>query len=117
MRLEEIRWQIRRFHSFIWASGGCFNDYYIHNIDECCWMKGAAMGDPEHTGGDPLNVMGSLEKWSWPIMAQATGGKHYTKNKQGQPYVDQNFDNYSVEYTCRWYQVDALWPNHWGLSQ
>ena len=34
--LEEIRWQIRRFHSFIWASGGCFNDYYIHNIDECC---------------------------------------------------------------------------------
>ena len=44
--LEEIRWQIRRFHSFIWASGGCFNDYYIHNIDECCWMKAAAMGDP-----------------------------------------------------------------------
>ena len=30
-------------------------------------------------------------------MAQATGGKHFTEPSQ--PYVDQNFDNYSVEYT------------------
>ena len=110
--LEEIRWQIRRFHSFIWASGGCFNDYYIHNIDECCWMKAAAMGDPEHTGGDPLNVMGSLDKWTWPIMAQATGGKHFTKNRQGQPYVDQNFDNYSVEYTY----ADGTKLMHYGRT-
>ena len=97
--MEEIRWQIRRFHSFIWASGGCFNDFYIHNIDECCWMKGAAMGDPNNAGGDPFDVIGTRDKWSWPIMAQATGGKHYTENKQGQPYVDQNLDTYSVEYT------------------
>ena len=97
--MEEIRWQIRRFHSFIWASGGCFNDFYIHNIDECCWMKGAAMGDPNNVGGDPFDVIGTRDKWSWPIMAQATGGKHYTENKQGQPYVDQNLDTYSVEYT------------------
>ena len=69
--LEEIRWQIRRFHSFIWASGGCFNDFYIHNIDECCWMKDA-----------------------WPVNAIASGGRHYRDN-----YVDQNFDTYSVEYT------------------
>jgi predicted dehydrogenase len=110
--LEEIRWQIRRFHSFIWASGGCFNDYYIHNIDECCWMKAAAMGDPEHTGGDALNVMGSLDKWTWPIMAQATGGKHFTKNRQGQPYVDQNFDNYSVEYTY----ADGTKLMHYGRT-
>jgi len=97
--MEEIRWQIRRFHSFIWASGGCFNDFYIHNIDECCWMKGAAMGDPNNAGGDPFDVIGTRDKWPWPIMAQATGGKHYTENKQGQPYVDQNLDTYSVEYT------------------
>ena len=97
--MEEIRWQIRRFHSFIWASGGCFNDFYIHNIDECCWMKGAAMGDPNNAGGDPFDVIGTRDKWAWPIMAQATGGKHYTENKQGQPYVDQNLDTYSVEYT------------------
>ena len=30
-----------RFHSFLWASGGCYSDFYIHNIDECCWMKDA----------------------------------------------------------------------------
>ncbi len=97
--MEEIRWQIRRFHSFIWASGGCFNDYYIHNIDECCWMKGAAMGDPTNAGGDPLNVDAARDKFPWPIMAQATGGKHYTKDDQGRPFIDQNFDSYSVEYT------------------
>ena len=59
------------FHSFLWASGGCFSDFYIHNIDECCWMKDA-----------------------WPVKAQALGGRHYRGD-----YVDQNFDTYSVEYT------------------
>ena len=37
----EVMWQIRRFHSFIWASGGCFSDFYIHQIDETSWMKNA----------------------------------------------------------------------------
>jgi predicted dehydrogenase len=68
---SELQWQIRRFHSFIWASGGCFNDFYIHNLDECCWMKNA-----------------------WPVEVQASGGRHYRGTA-----VDQNFDNYSVEYT------------------
>lgn len=73
---SELLWQIQRFHSFIWASGGCFNDFYIHNIDHCCWMKNA-----------------------WPVKAQAVGGRHYRNSPQGKPYVDQNFDSYSVEYT------------------
>ncbi len=68
---SELLWQISRFHSFLWASGGCFADFYIHHIDHCCWMKNA-----------------------WPIKAQAVGGRHYRYN-----YVDQNFDSYSVEYT------------------
>jgi predicted dehydrogenase len=68
---SELLWQIQNFHSFIWASGGCFNDFYIHIIDHCCWMKNA-----------------------WPIKAQAVGGRHYRRN-----CVDQNFDAYSVEYT------------------
>jgi predicted dehydrogenase len=68
---SELLYQIQRFHSFLWASGGCFSDFYIHQIDECSWMKGA-----------------------WPVKAQATGGRHYRGNS-----VDQNFDNYSVEYT------------------
>jgi predicted dehydrogenase len=68
---SELLWQISRFHSFLWASGGCYSDFYIHHIDHCCWMKNA-----------------------WPIKAQALGGRHYRYD-----YVDQNFDNYSVEYT------------------
>jgi predicted dehydrogenase len=70
---NELMFQIRRFHSFLWASGGCYSDFYIHNIDECCWMKN-----------------------DWPIEAQASGGRHYRGNN-----IDQNFDNYSVEYTFR----------------
>jgi len=68
---SELLWQIKRFHGFIWASGGCYSDFYIHHIDQLCWMKNA-----------------------WPIKAQALGGRHYREN-----FVDQNFDVYSVEYT------------------
>jgi predicted dehydrogenase len=73
---SELLWQIRHFHSFLWASGGCFSDFYIHHVDHLCWMKNA-----------------------WPIKAQALGGKHYKHGPDGSPYVDQNFDSYSVEYT------------------
>jgi predicted dehydrogenase len=73
---SELLWQIRHFHSFLWASGGCFNDFYIHHVDHLCWMKNA-----------------------WPVKAQALGGRHYKTNPDGAPYVDQNFDSYSVEYT------------------
>jgi predicted dehydrogenase len=69
--ISELLYQIRRFHSFLWASGGAFSDFLIHNIDECCWMKDA-----------------------WPVKAQASGGRHYRGN-----YIDQNFDSYSTEYT------------------
>jgi predicted dehydrogenase len=69
--MSEVEFQIRKFHAFLWASGGTFSDFYIHQIDECCWMKDA-----------------------WPIKAQATGGRHYRGKS-----VDQNFDNYAVEYT------------------
>jgi len=70
-RISEVLYQIQRFHAFLWASGGMYSDYYIHQIDECSWMKGA-----------------------WPVEAQATGGRHHRGNS-----LDQNFDNYSVEYT------------------
>ncbi len=68
---SELLWQIRSFHSWIWASGGCYSDYYIHQIDECSWMKGA-----------------------WPVEAHALGGRHYRGDS-----LDQNFDIYDVEYT------------------
>jgi predicted dehydrogenase len=68
---SELLYQVRRFHSFLWASGGLFSDYNIHQVDECCWMKN-----------------------DWPVRAHALGGRHYRGNS-----VDQNLDLYSIEYT------------------
>ena len=73
--ISELDYQVQKFHSFIWASGGVYSDNYIHIIDHLCWMKNA-----------------------WPIKAQALGGRHYKQSSRGNPYVDQNFDAYSVEY-------------------
>ncbi len=69
--MTELLYQIKRFHAFLWASGGAFSDFLIHNIDECCWMKDA-----------------------WPVQVDGSGGRHYRGD-----FVDQNFDHYSVEYT------------------
>ena len=69
--MTELLYQIRNFHGFLWASGGAFSDFLIHNTDECCWMKNA-----------------------WPVSAKGSGGRHYRGN-----YIDQNFDSYSTEYT------------------
>ncbi len=69
--VDELEYQIRNFHAFLWASGGAFSDFLIHNIDESCWMKNA-----------------------WPVKANGAGGRHYRGKN-----IDQNFDTYSVEYT------------------
>ena len=74
--ISDLMYQIQRFHSFIWASGGNYSDFYIHIIDHLGWMKN-----------------------EWPIKAQGLGGRHYKLNRDGVPYVDQNFDVYAVEYT------------------
>jgi predicted dehydrogenase len=73
---SDLMYQIQRFHSFLWASGGAFSDFYIHVIDHCCWMKNA-----------------------WPVKAQSLGGRHYRQSPEGVTYVDQNLDTYTVEYT------------------
>ncbi|PWU10499.1 MAG: streptomycin biosynthesis protein StrI [Verrucomicrobia bacterium] len=72
---SELLWQIRRFHSFLWASGGVYSDNYIHHIDQLCWLKNA-----------------------WPVKASGLGGRHYRYDGRGRLCVDQNFDWYSVEY-------------------
>jgi len=68
---SELMYQIANFHGFLWLSGGAVSDFLIHNIDEACWMKDA-----------------------WPVEVVASGGRHYRGSN-----VDQNFDNYSMEYT------------------
>lgn len=69
--INDLLYQIKNFHGFLWASGGVFMDYMIHNIDESCWMKDA-----------------------WPVTAQGSGARCYRGDK-----IDQNFDNYAIEYT------------------
>ena len=69
--MSELLYQVQRYLGFMWASGGVFHDFVAHNVDECCWMKGA-----------------------WPVRADGMGSRCY----RGEA-VDQNFDHYSVEYT------------------
>jgi predicted dehydrogenase len=69
--LSELLYQVRQYLSFMWASGGLVHDFTSHNIDECCWMKGA-----------------------WPVRAEGSGGRCFRGDA-----VDQNFDHYSVDYT------------------
>lgn len=76
--ISHVEYQIRHFHAFLWASGGLFNDFYIHHVDHLCWMKNG-----------------------WPVSAQGIGGKHYKASPEGTPFIDQNFDNYSIEYTFK----------------
>jgi len=71
--ISDLMYQIKRFHSFLWLSGGAVSDFLIHNIDECCWMKN-----------------------DWPVEAKASGGRHYRGEM-----IDQNFDTYSIEYTFK----------------
>ena len=60
--ISHLMYQIQRFHAFLWASGGCYSDFYIHNIDELCWIMG------------------------WPIAAHGLGGRHFRGDS-----LDQNF--------------------------
>lgn len=69
--MTEVMYQVQRYLGFLWASGGIFHDFVAHNVDECCWMKDA-----------------------WPVRALGLGARCYRGDA-----VDQNFDNYSVEYT------------------
>lgn len=68
--LTELAHQISNYSNFTWVNGSFYVDWLIHNIDVCCWAKGA-----------------------WPISAQGQGGR------QTRTEPDQMFDHYAVEYT------------------
>ncbi len=67
---SELEHQIRNYSAFTWLNGGFILDWLIHNLDVCCWVKGA-----------------------WPESAQAQGGR------QVRSTPDQMFDHMAVEYT------------------
>jgi len=61
--------QLRQFNNFTWLFGSPMVDWLIHNLDVCCWAKGA-----------------------YPVVAQGQCARQVRKHK------DQIFDQYSVEY-------------------
>ncbi|MGM0489506.1 MAG: Gfo/Idh/MocA family protein [Planctomycetota bacterium] len=71
-RSNKIEEQLRfgRIHLF-WVGSGHMVDYLIHQIDECCWIKGA-----------------------WPVSCIGMGGRVFGSSDHG-----QNIDVYSMEYT------------------
>ena len=68
--VTELGHQIRNYSCYTWLNGSFLLDWLIHNIDNCCWLKGA-----------------------WPVSAQGQGGR------QARTVPDQLFDHYAVEYT------------------
>jgi predicted dehydrogenase len=62
--------QIRNYSCFTWLNGSFLLDWLIHNLDVCCWVKGA-----------------------WPVSAQGQGGR------QQRRIADQMFDHFAVEYS------------------
>jgi len=67
---SEFAHQIRNYSNFTWLNGSFLLDWLIHNLDICCWVKGA-----------------------WPVACQGQGGR------QVRTLPDQLFDHYLVEYS------------------
>jgi predicted dehydrogenase len=67
---SELGHQIRNYSCYTWLNGSFILDWLIHNLDNCCWIKGA-----------------------WPVSAQGQGGR------QTRTQADQLFDHYAVEYS------------------
>ncbi len=67
----ETLWQIRHPQATFWYNGGCFVEWTVHLIDECCWLKDG-----------------------WPVEAHGVGGRVPDSKDAG-----QSLDSYSIEYT------------------
>jgi predicted dehydrogenase len=67
---NELAHQIRNYSNFTWLNGSFLLDWLIHNLDVCCWAKGA-----------------------WPVSCQGQGGR------QVRTLQDQLFDHYIAEYS------------------
>ncbi|MDR0871178.1 MAG: twin-arginine translocation signal domain-containing protein [Planctomycetaceae bacterium] len=89
---KEVAYQIRNYSNFTWLNGSFLLDWLIHNLDVCCWAKGA-----------------------YPVSAQGMGGRQQRKEK------DQLFDHYAVEYTfadgTRLFAQGRHQNNTWGCFQ
>jgi predicted dehydrogenase len=68
--MKELAYQISNYSCFTWLNGSFIEDWLIHNIDVCCWVKNA-----------------------WPVSVQGMGGRQVRQDP------DQLFDHYGAEYT------------------
>jgi len=88
--MSEVAHQIRNFSNFTWLNGSFLLDWLIHNLDVCCWVKGA-----------------------WPVSCQGQGGR------QVRMAPDQLFDHYAVEYSfpdgTRLFGQGRHMDNCWGF--
>ncbi|MGO8748245.1 MAG: Gfo/Idh/MocA family protein [Thermoguttaceae bacterium] len=88
--MSEMANQIRNYSCYTWLNGSFLLDWLIHNLDVCCWVKGA-----------------------WPVSAQGQGGR------QVRNVSDQLFDHYAVEYTfadgTRLFAQGRHQDNTWGF--
>jgi len=66
---SELEHQIRNYSCYTWLNGSFILDWLIHNLDVCCWVKGA-----------------------WPVAAQGQGGREVRS------VPDQLFDHYACEF-------------------
>ncbi len=87
---SDMAHQIRNYSCYTWLNGSFILDWLIHNLDVCCWLKGA-----------------------WPVSAQGQGGR------QVRDKPDQLFDHYAVEYTfadgTRLFAQGRHMANCWGF--
>jgi predicted dehydrogenase len=88
--MSELGHQIRNYSNYTWLNGSFILDWLIHNLDVCCWTKGA-----------------------WPVSAQGQGGR------QVRTEADQLFDHHAVEYSfadgTRLFAQGRSQANTWGF--
>ena len=88
--MSELAHQIRNYSNFTWLNGTFILDWLIHNLDICCWCKGA-----------------------WPVSAQGQGGR------QVRSEPDPLFDHHAVEFSfadgTRLFAQGRSQANTWGF--
>jgi len=88
--MTEMAHQVRNYSNFTWLNGSFILDWLIHNLDVCCWVKGA-----------------------WPVSAQGQGGRQVRRA------ADQLYDHYAVEYSfedgTRLFAQGRHMENCWGF--
>ena len=93
--ISDLLYQVQRFHSFIWASGGCFNDFYIHFVDQSVLDEERVARESAGAGRPPL------------------------PRESGRNHVCGSEFRYVLGgiYLLRWIKVLSRWAHHRGMRE